>query len=81
MLQFDASSHGSEIELKTGEKFEIVLRENPTTGFRWHLVSNGEPACTLLDNSFEPGKSREGIETRSASSAEAPTAGAGSGTS
>jgi inhibitor of cysteine peptidase len=59
MLQFDASSNGSEREVKTGEKFEIVLRENPTTGFRWHLVSNGEPACTLLDNSFEPGKSRD----------------------
>ena len=59
MLQFDASSNGSEIELKTGEKFEIVLRENPTTGFRWHLVANGEPACRLLGNSFEPGKSRD----------------------
>ena len=60
MLQFDASSNGSEIELKTGEKFEIVLRENPTTGFRWHLVANGEPACTLLGNSFKPGNGSPG---------------------
>ena len=60
MLQFNASSNGSEIELKVGEKFEIILRENPTTGFRWNLISNGEPACTLLDDSFEPSSGSPG---------------------
>jgi len=52
MLQFDDRSNGSKIELNMGENFEIILRENPTTGFRWNPISRGEPACNLLDNSF-----------------------------
>jgi inhibitor of cysteine peptidase len=55
MLEFDERSNGNEIQMNTGEKFEIVLRENPTTGFRWHLVSGGEPVCKFLDDSFEIG--------------------------
>jgi inhibitor of cysteine peptidase len=60
MLQFNESSNGSEIELNIGEKFEIILPENPSTGFRWNLVSNGEPACKLLDNSFVPSSGSPG---------------------
>jgi inhibitor of cysteine peptidase len=55
MLQFDDRFNGSKIELNTGENFEIILRENPTTGFRWNPISRGEPACKLLDNSFISG--------------------------
>jgi inhibitor of cysteine peptidase len=55
MLHFDERSNGSEMQLNTGDTFEIVLRENPTTGFRWHLVSSGNPVCNLLDDSFETG--------------------------
>ena len=53
MQQFDEHSNGSKIELNVGEEFKIILRENPTTGFRWNLISSGEPVCILLDNSFE----------------------------
>jgi predicted secreted protein len=53
MLQFDENSNGSKIELNAGEGFKIILRENPTTGFRWYPISSGEPVCTLLDNAFE----------------------------
>lgn len=53
MLQFDEHLNGNKIELHPGEEFKIILRENPTTGFRWHPISLGEPACTLLDNSFD----------------------------
>ena len=53
MLQFDEHSNGNTIELHVGEEFVITLRENPTTGFRWNPISSGEPACTLLDNSFD----------------------------
>lgn len=52
MLHFDERFNGSKIELNMGENFEIILRENPTTGFRWNPISRGEPACKLLDNSF-----------------------------
>lgn len=54
MLQFDERSNGNEIELQVGEEFVIILHENPTTGFRWHPISNGEPACILLSDSFDP---------------------------
>jgi len=64
MLQFDEHSNGSTIELNTGEKFKIILRENPTTGFRWNLVSDGEPACELLDHSFAPSSGSPGIGGR-----------------
>ena len=60
MLQFDEHSNRNEIELQVGEEFVIILHENPTTGFRWHPISNGEPACALLDNSFEPTGSTPG---------------------
>ena len=53
MLQFDEHSNGNEIELHVGEEFMIILHENPTTGFRWNPISSGEPACSLLDNSFD----------------------------
>jgi inhibitor of cysteine peptidase len=53
MLQFDERSNRSKIELNAGEEFKIILRENPTTGFRWNPISSGEPACTLLDNAFD----------------------------
>jgi inhibitor of cysteine peptidase len=54
MLKFDEHSNGNEIQLHIGEEFLITLPENPTTGFRWNPLSSGEPACTLLDNSFNP---------------------------
>jgi inhibitor of cysteine peptidase len=54
MQQLNEGSNGQGIELSCGQRFEIRLPENPTTGFRWSIVSNGEPACIALDNAFEP---------------------------
>ncbi len=54
MLYLDESYNEREIELRVGEEFEIRLPENPTTGFRWSLVSNGEPVCVLQSDFFEP---------------------------
>ena len=53
MLQFDEQFDGSIIELHVGEEFKVVLRENPTTGFRWNPISSCEPVCRLLDDSFD----------------------------
>ena len=61
MLQFDEHSNGNTIELHVGEEFVITLRENPTTGFRWNPISSGEPACPLLDHSFDSAGSTPGI--------------------
>ena len=53
MQQLNESSNGQEIQLQTGQKFEIGLPEIPTTGFRWSLVSSGAPACVALDNFYQ----------------------------
>ena len=57
MLYLDESSNEHEIELGIGEEFELRLPENATTGFRWQFASNGEPACVLESNFFEPADS------------------------
>jgi predicted secreted protein len=33
----------------------VVLEENPTTGFRWSVVQSGAPVCRLAKESFEAG--------------------------
>ncbi|HXX76903.1 MAG TPA: protease inhibitor I42 family protein [Ktedonobacteraceae bacterium] len=53
MLQFNEQADRSRIYLHVGQKFEVILQENPTTGFRWNPISSGEPVCNLLDNSFD----------------------------
>ncbi|HXX77137.1 MAG TPA: protease inhibitor I42 family protein [Ktedonobacteraceae bacterium] len=53
MLHIDENFNEREIELHVGEEFELCLPENPTTGFRWRLITNGEPACILHSTFFE----------------------------
>jgi inhibitor of cysteine peptidase len=60
MLKLDESSNGQEIELQAGQELEIRLPENPTTGFRWHLGSRGDPTCRLLDDFYEADSDRPG---------------------
>ena len=58
MLQIDESSSGRTVSLQIGQTVEIGLSETPSTGFRWSLIAEGEPACTLISDSFEPGVKR-----------------------
>ena len=60
MLHLDESYNGREIELGAGEEFELRLHENPTTGFRWRLASDGAPACILQSDFFETANGRPG---------------------
>ncbi len=53
MQTYDERAHGSEITVRPGERFEVRLKETPTTGFRWQLNSDGSPICALVSNSFE----------------------------
>jgi inhibitor of cysteine peptidase len=53
MVHVDESQNGNEIELLMGETFELCLSENPTTGFRWSLVSSGAPPCSLVEDWFQ----------------------------
>lgn len=55
MLHVDATADGREIEITSGQSFELCLPENPTTGFRWVLNSKGEPVCTLVNEQFQSG--------------------------
>ena len=60
MLQLDERSNDQTVSLQIGQTVEIGLSETPSTGFRWALVSKGEPACTLISDSFEPGVEEPG---------------------
>jgi inhibitor of cysteine peptidase len=42
---------GKSVQLKTGEKLEITLKSNPTTGYRWDVVS---PKNDILKLAGEP---------------------------
>jgi inhibitor of cysteine peptidase len=53
MLQVTKDQNGGAIEVALGESFEIQLPENPTTGYRWHLRSSGEPVLEVQDDSFQ----------------------------
>ena len=54
MLQLDERSNGQTVSLQIGQTVEIGLSETPSTGFKWAIISKGEPACTLISDSFEP---------------------------
>ncbi len=60
-MTLDESSNGQIVEAPIGDTIEIRLPENPTTGFRWHLTSDGSPECSLVHDDFSaplspPGK-------------------------
>jgi predicted secreted protein len=52
VTQFDQDSNGREVELAVGAQFAIQLVENPTTGFRWRLTSDGAPSLACLSDEF-----------------------------
>ncbi|PYS79634.1 MAG: hypothetical protein DMF66_02050 [Acidobacteria bacterium] len=61
MEQLDESVDGREIELTAGQEFELTLRENPSTGFRWRVTADGSPACALVRDGFRaPNEGRPG---------------------
>ena len=59
-MQFDEQRNGDEVDLAAGAEFNVSLAEQPTTGFRWRVVSTGEPACRLSNDSFDADTSRHG---------------------
>lgn len=57
MLRADENDNGRTVKLAAGEFLEITLAENPTTGYRWHLLDGGAVTanCPLVKDSYEPG--------------------------
>ena len=60
MIEIDESAQGGQLQMAVGEMLEVQLEENPTAGFRWQLISEGQPACTLVVDEFEPGDETPG---------------------
>jgi predicted secreted protein len=57
MLEFHESDTAErEAQIPLGDSFEISLRENPTTGFRWRVHAGAEPVCRLTEDDFQPGR-------------------------
>jgi inhibitor of cysteine peptidase len=59
-MEFDEQRNGDEVEIASGAEFDVSLAEQPTTGFRWNVVSTGEPACRLCGDRFDADLSRPG---------------------
>jgi predicted secreted protein len=53
MLVIDQTQNNGSADLFVGDSFRVRLSENPTTGYRWHLQSDGAPALRLVQHSFE----------------------------
>jgi len=60
MQRFDEQNNGRTAEADLGQEIELYLQENPTTGFRWQVVQAGEAVCTLLNETFNPGRKAPG---------------------
>ncbi|HET7842232.1 MAG TPA: protease inhibitor I42 family protein [Terriglobia bacterium] len=60
MIKLDEAGDGREIGLAPGEQLEVTLAENRTTGYKWEIASGGSRACSLINESAQPGASIPG---------------------
>jgi inhibitor of cysteine peptidase len=60
MLVIDQSRNGGAVEIRAGETFRIELFENPTTGYRWHLVPPADAGLRVLEDSFGASQDKRG---------------------
>ena len=54
VMQFDERANGSEIAVRVGDEFEVVLPEARTSGYRWNIVQKGESALRLVEDNSQP---------------------------
>lgn len=52
-MTIDDTFNGRAIDVAPGDDLEIALEEKATAGFRWTLVSGGEPACVPMGDTLE----------------------------
>lgn len=50
-LTLNEANNGQEVNLVTGQKFDVELDENATTGYRWNILS---PGRTVIRETDEP---------------------------
>ncbi len=77
MHELDERASGQTIRVRLGERVQICLEENMTTGFRWQLVTGGEPACALVDEDVRSADGRPGAGGRRCWTLEAQRPGQG----
>ena len=54
MQAISESYDGKTVDLPVGQVIELRLKENPTTGFRWQIRSDGAPACRITEDFMQP---------------------------
>jgi inhibitor of cysteine peptidase len=52
--QVDASANGEHVTVQVDETVQLLLPETPTTGYRWRVISSGEPVTELVEDRFQP---------------------------
>jgi inhibitor of cysteine peptidase len=51
-LRLDLRSSGQAVTVAPGDRLEIRLEENPTTGFRWYIEDDKNGVLILEDDAF-----------------------------
>jgi inhibitor of cysteine peptidase len=64
MLEISQAMNGGQVEVAAGSEFIIQLRENPTTGYRWHIQEMNESAFEVIDDDFRPASGAVGAGGR-----------------
>jgi inhibitor of cysteine peptidase len=54
------ASNGSTLDVQIGDSIALELPDNPSTGYRWRLVTAGEPVCEKTAEHFVAEGSRPG---------------------
>jgi inhibitor of cysteine peptidase len=50
--RIDESFDNRTVDLAPGATLELCLPETPSTGYRWQVTSDGNPACAITDDAF-----------------------------
>src|SRR5579871_483722 len=51
-LSFDLHSSGRTVSVAVGDRLQVQLEENPTTGFRWHVDDDKAGVLALEHDAF-----------------------------
>ena len=78
VTSLDATDSGEEISIDAGDRIEIVLESNPTTGYSWSIDEGTSDIVTLVSSRFEaPESDLVGAAGTETFVFEAPVSGAG----
>jgi len=64
MTIFTSQDNGKKFKIHVGEIFQLILGENPTTGYVWTAYKSGEPHIRLISKSYSVPQEEPPIEGR-----------------